>query len=811
MNYKLIMMKTKYLLLALAAPLVITACTNDEFETNTVNANLGELIPTAGISFNAGFADVQTRMGFNGEKFTWTLDYNDAETDRLGLCYVINGQTYTNYEFKVNVLQAESGNKYAVAANGSAFNPAAVKAGDTDVSIASNIARAPYASFVTENATIYGGSYVAYYPYNTELHDVTANIPVSVAAIQTATADENYVGDYAFYISKPFEIVGGQTEANFSMQQVLPILRFDMKNVGKKSLTVSSISVTAADGMPVAASIPANLTSDITVADVKVDAAKNADKLLLTLPASSTINVGQTNNTLSAYMVVMPGTYKNMTIRVRLSDGSYQERTIESVNLGLNALQPVNLELDSEGMTIGDVYSDITSAEALKAALEAAATKANGQIDIDIIRPFEAESFADIYPAITNDMAGAKVIVKGEKITITGETDTYSSVKALKNVTFENDVEFKGAYNTCEGDDITFAGTTTFGSTVTVVSSSALSIAGTATATGNVTIGDSQTSKTAAALNILEDGTLNAGGNVKTADASYAHALNVEGTLNLNGNALTQATSELELAHTQSVITIPGTLNVSALGKVTIAKGTWNVGNGAIVNNGEIVVSAESFNITKTAAQSAMTLTNNGKLSTTFSNYRWSGQNVAITNNGTYTLTGCTGDNLTTIVTNENGVYSNVNGIEASLADDYALTEDVVDMSAYTVTFTLDASSATNTKNITIPATETWSVGTLNVKMTGATSTNTATLNIKPADTEAVESVGVAIDEMSVEGTANNYNSCEVKFAKNTEALVSGTIGALSVKDAKVTSETDNNVTCQTTPVTSGTTSISLQ
>ena len=801
-------MKQKTLLFALAAPLFMAACTNDDFESASVNQSLGEMIPTEGISFTAGFGDAQTRMGFNGTKLTWELSKaaTGNTTDELGLCYLINGQTYTNYQFVVDKLYSAQGTEYAIASNGTAFDPASPQMGDTDVYIQNDVARAPFASFVTKNATIYGGTYVAYYPYNTELHDVTASIPVEVAEIQNATnlQTPNYLGEYAFYVSDPFEIKGGQTEARFTMRQVLPILRFDLTNKGNKTLTVSSIRVTADGGMPVAASLNANLSAAVTLSDLKIDKENAADYQLLTLPANTIVNNGQINNVVSAYMVVMPGEYKNLVVRARLSDGSYAEKKVESLNLGLNTLQPIVVPMNSDDMTIGNVYKDITDGAGLKAAFEAAANSANGQIEINIIQPFEVNNFAGILP--TTATQGAKLTVTGEKITVTGASDCSSEAGGLVNVTFANDVEFKGEYATTNRDNLTFAGNTTFGGKVTVTNNAVLNIGGKATSKAEVVVGDASG---AAKLNILEGATLDAVGNVSTANQAAAHTINIAGTLNLVGNSLTYIPAEFSAGDASSVISIPGTLNITKLGEATIGgTGTWNLGNGKLANEGKLTIAGAVAALG--AGQSAMALTNNGEMFTAFSNFIWNAQNkVNITNNGTYTLTGCTTTNMEAIVKNANGAYSNVNGMEVALTNNYSLNKDLLNMGAYAVTFTVNASSTAATYAVSIPASSTWSVGELNATLT-ATTTNAATLQIQSVGTNAVDGVNVSIGSMTVTGTANQHANCKVEFKKNTNAIVKGTISKLHVANATVTSETGNGVKSTANPTVEGTTSISL-
>lgn len=797
-------MKTKHLLFALAAPLFVAACTNDEFEVSSTQQNLGEVISTEGLTLKAGFNDAQTRMSFDGKQLKWILDYaaTDNQTDELGLCLALDGKAQTNYQWVVSTLVSAQGNKYKIASGGSAFEPAAPKQGDTDVEIVSNKAYAPFAEFTTLNATIFGGNYIAYYPYSEDFKEVSATIPVSIDAIQETSnglADDDYVGNYAFYVSDPFAITGGQTEADFTMRQVLPILRFDLKNVGSAAVEVSKIEVSADGGMPVAAGIDANLTAPVTLANIHVDAEKNVDSQLLVVTGGKTINAGATGNTAKAYMVVMPGDYANLKVKVIMSDGAYIEKTVEKVSLDRSDLQPVEIDLDSDEMTRGDVFSQVTSAADLKNALTAAASSANGKIEINVIRDIEGQA-SDLFPTSGTTMAGANVIVKGSKITVKTSADC-SSLAALKNVTFENEVEFKAAYTTNAADKVTYAGKTTFADAVTVTGGSVLNIGGTATAKGNVTVGSATTP---AALNINEDAVLNVqGAELKTAAASYAHAINVAGTLNLNNKADGSAGATLSAGDAINIIKIGGTVNVSSKSKLTLGTATWKVGNGTINNGGTLVTGTVAA---LGQGESKMTLINNGLMTAAFSSYNWSDNKVTITNNGTYMLTGCTIDNLKTIVKNDQNKFGIVNGIEAALTTTIQIEEDYLDMSKYAVTFNVAEASSTPLGADIQVAAGTWQVGELTFVYT-SNATNAATVTIKPSATTAVESASLNAGKVNVIGdNVTNFSNCVLKFDVNSNATISATIGSLYVENA-VFNKNSLNVTW-TSSATSGSTTI---
>lgn len=786
-NSILIKMKTKHLLFALAAPMFVVACTNEELvENSTIVQNLGEEISTEGLVLRPGFG-ANSRMSFDGTALKWILGKGDAaaSTDALGLCLNLNGTVYTNYEFKVNALSSNAGNKYTVA--GSAFSPAAPKEGDDDVTIEGDIATAPNADFVTENATIFGGSYVAYYPYSKEFKENATTIPVKVETMQEATGFDSYeyVGNYAFYVSDPFEMKGGQTEADFTMRQVLPMLQFNLTNKTEDAtLKVSKIEVSVEGGMPVSGEIDANLTA-FTEANLKVNAADKADSQLLTFATGADLNKTATEAS-KAFMIVMPGTYKNMVVKVVMQDGSYYQKTIESVTLKRNDIQPIKLEIND--LKQGDVYGQVTSAAEFQTAIKQAALESKlNTVEITVAKAISGAA-SNIFGSSDLQMKGANVIVKGEKITV---TEAYAGTQKLNNVTFENEVEFKGIFTGADNTKLTFKGKTKFNNKVTVNGTlnlegnvelagttavndeAVLNIAaGTTTAKGNVTVGSATANP--AELNIAEGATLNVTDATLATANDAAHTINVEGVLNLNKNNTTGAT--MSAANASNEVIISGEVNVANGCTLNITEGLWYVADGKITNNGTLTaVSGKVQDLGRN--EEPMTLVNNGTISVEKDDNAWYGENINITNNGVYKLTEVQNDDIDDIVKNEDNAYPYVNAIESSLAnsDELTIDEATADMSKYDITFDINATSA-NSSTIKIPANVTWEVKSLKLNITDD---NTGTVTIKPADTTA--DAGFVANSVTVSGT--DATKATLKFDLNTSKVVAN-LGTLKLTKA---------------------------
>lgn len=207
-------MKVNKLLIGLCTIAAFTACADDETLTNGSNNANG----TFGVQLTA-IPNGETRgiweEIWKGDKevaqFKW------QETDKIGLSMVSRNQTpesvtegdytLTNYEFKAST---ETGIDYP----------------------------SETGYFVTENATVFSGSYVAYYPYNEEYCDPSTTIPVSSPYIQYRSARgtssekaSQFAGDNSFVYSKPFALDGGRdAKKDIALQNLSGVFKLNLKS-----------------------------------------------------------------------------------------------------------------------------------------------------------------------------------------------------------------------------------------------------------------------------------------------------------------------------------------------------------------------------------------------------------------------------------------------------------------------------------------------------------------------------------------------------------------------------------------------------
>lgn len=187
-------MKKNRILFTMCAVAALTACTDNELSSVSEGSNTGKAaieLTVAPEVETRGVWELSDKIG----KFKWNLN------DKIGLSMVSREKTetitdshytLTNYEFTAS---GETGIQYPSVTG----------------------------YFTTQNATVFSGKYVAYYPYDNTYKDPSKTIPVSSPYIQytsvkqtvLGTYDEptsQFAGDHSFAYSQPFAMEGG-TEA----------------------------------------------------------------------------------------------------------------------------------------------------------------------------------------------------------------------------------------------------------------------------------------------------------------------------------------------------------------------------------------------------------------------------------------------------------------------------------------------------------------------------------------------------------------------------------------------------------------------
>lgn len=274
-------MKTKHLLFTMALPLAFVACTNDEFESNSMSqAQNGELVTLPDNYLLAGVmgSDAATRSMYNETAFAWLPFDNFAASpaaDAIGLCwrggeYTSNGAVvYTNYKFTHYGWLGKDEEKPDLDCDGNLLNgqpltnlsgnQAALLAGTWAVADATKYpdlkVDAKNGLFNTDNSTIFKGDYIVYYPYNDQFNEV-GNIPATAPAnIKRDIKDldeTNYTKELAkevFVAGTMNGVDGGQQNGVFSTNFVSGSIVVKIKNTdASNALNIHKVVLVADNG-----------------------------------------------------------------------------------------------------------------------------------------------------------------------------------------------------------------------------------------------------------------------------------------------------------------------------------------------------------------------------------------------------------------------------------------------------------------------------------------------------------------------------------------------------------------------------------
>lgn len=294
-------MRTKKLFLGLCAIAAFSACADNEVFTSDAqksNEVTGVALSLINSDTRALYDDVTHKFQWNeGDMIGLSMVSRDKEAEITSSDY-----TLTNYEFTA---KAHVGYSYP----------------------------GPQGWFETENASVFSGKYVAYYPYNENYVDPSLTIPVSSPYIQYQCITEGtekasvFAGNNTFKYSKPFALNGGkEASAEIELQNLAGFFELQLdQDLSTKFETngISYIIATPGDftlGAKKAGAGEFPIKGDLkSVVEVPSDNACNyvesQEALVLHMTSDgkaggyatpAPLTIGATGGTVNAYMVALP-------------------------------------------------------------------------------------------------------------------------------------------------------------------------------------------------------------------------------------------------------------------------------------------------------------------------------------------------------------------------------------------------------------------------------------------------------------------------------------------------------------------------
>lgn len=388
-------MKTKNLLFAAGLPIVLAACTNDEFTQNASigEDKLGKLIETPMLGVDV--TDANTKAYVNGS-WQWlpTMGTDEnagqvVDVDRIGLCWtgVNNGSdyagpltetgdmVYTNVKFEqvgwlyegedaptmhCGILENGEYHNYVSELTPDAkWNDQTLKWEAKKAGESLNYGRA---MFKSGNGTIYEGEYIVYFPYNSSFW----NAPVTAKQERIMEFDVNndgkvkdsyqMVSKNAFNVGYVKSIKGGDEACMFGTNMLTSGIEFQIK--GEGSIKEIVLWSKGEEAFKISQAISAKKVKEAILSGnglsntVYMDNAQineTSSTLVARVSGEDAMKIEETVS--SVYVPFLPTSFTDLHALVVAKDGTVANVTIGEVDFEARDFRPMLLKLgtDSEG------------------------------------------------------------------------------------------------------------------------------------------------------------------------------------------------------------------------------------------------------------------------------------------------------------------------------------------------------------------------------------------------------------------------------------------------------------------------------
>lgn len=616
-------MKSKKLLLALALPMAFAACSNEELIENGTapsNNNLVELGDNFVLSVQGAAGTTRGVWEVDGNlKWSWIpeiladgtgansmLGTLNVATDEIGLCWTgelpdgtgsINSNVYTNYQFLHDGWLAEgedavefdnctqvlkNGALYSNINVGSLNNGSTLSEIKTQLKDASNYVNGQPLNlntgiFKTSNKAIFGGSYIAYYPYNENFVDA-GSLPVVSKVVFDNVEEGNvsaaHVAKNSVLVGYAKNLIGGSQASKFSMDPLSGIISLQIKGTSKE---IEKIALWSEDGFVTSVNLDASKIKNNGAAAGEALYVSGSKQTNATIVADLKDNVTLSDAVAKKfYFPVLPTTVNNLKVVLYASDNSVA--VIEAGNYTIGAAEGVKVAVNAK---VTDFVANAKVAvdnDSFKAAIANEGT-AKDPIKVTVIGDITLTADATI---------PAYVTVEGDKIIVPeGKTLTLAD-----NSTIKSDVVVEGK-GCCSAAD---------------VKGGILSVEG-ATISGNVTVEAGEATPVAAGtINFIKSGAIVANTTVietvgQVNFTATAKDVVINGTLTLSEDAVAEVAEGAVVAVKGGKINNNGTFEVKgdfsmldASGSTVAEAGENFVNNGTFIDNvGAIVGGATQY------------------------------------------------------------------------------------------------------------------------------------------------------------------------------------------------------------------------
>lgn len=618
-------MKSKKLLLALALPMAFAACSNEELIENGTapsNNNLVELGDNFVLSVQGAAGTTRGVWEVDGNlKWSWIpeiladgtgansmLGKLNVATDEIGLCWTgelpdgtgsISSNVYTNYqflhdgwlaegedvvEFNNCTQKIENGALYAGIVTGELDFESTLDEIKTQLKGASNYVKGQPLNlntgiFKTSNKAIFGGSYIAYYPYNENFVDA-GSLPVVSKVVFDNVEEGNvsaaHVAKNSVLVGYAKNLIGGSQASKFSMDPLSGIISLQIKGTSK---VIKKIALWSEDGFVTSVNLDASKIKNNGAAAGEALYVSGSKQTNATIVADLKDNVTLSDAVAKKfYFPVLPTTVNNLKVVLYANDNSVA--VIEAGNYTIGAAEGVKVAVNAKATDFVANAKVAVDNDSFKAAIANSGT-AQAPIQVTVIGDVTLTADATIPAYVT--VEGDKIIVPEGKTLTLADNSTIKSDVVVEGKGCCSAASVKGGILAVEG--------ATIGGNVTVE-------AGEATPVAAGTINFTKSGAIVANTAVIETvGQVNFTANAKD--------VVINGTLTLSEDAVAEVAEGAVVAVKGGKINNNGTFEVKgdfsmldASGSTVAEAGENFVNNGTFIDNvGAIVGGATQFMI----------------------------------------------------------------------------------------------------------------------------------------------------------------------------------------------------------------------
>lgn len=466
-------MKAKYVISALALPLIFGACSNEDLITENANTALnGNMIELPQNFTLVGKKTVPA--GTRSEMITWdeqnvlawvpkqvgaSLTEAKENWDQIGLAWLNEtpgNKVYTNYRFQhygwlnidetsaeVDACDANKRVKNGVYYSENQTNKFATWNGTSETEVAAFASAYDENAFTTagvnpanglfktDNSTIFTGDYLVYYPFNEDLKEVgylTATSKKEFTNATTTATDKDaakYAGDYMKNLAPELFMVGrtsiegGMQASDFNMGTLSGMIAVKVSNTSDNDLSNIESVVLYAQGNGFLTSAQLDASKIVNSESVKqgtalyVAGGKQETSETLISKASGAVTLTAAKDQYAVFgFAALPTTATKVIAVVQDADGNSFAQEIGDVTVKPNAWTAIEVNVD-KALSNKVLYAyDATSlATAIAAADDADSEETRATIKV--LGEIELNAGNTIVPDYTTVEGGKLVVVPG--------------------------------------------------------------------------------------------------------------------------------------------------------------------------------------------------------------------------------------------------------------------------------------------------------------------------------------------------------------------------------------------------------------